>query len=81
VGVTVIEETSEELTRRVAGMPTARVRLLGSEPGLDALEPQVHVDARPPVLLGRVELLRYLREQSVSRTLHRFGNVVRPPDA
>jgi hypothetical protein len=32
------------------------------------------------VLLGRVELLRYLREQAVSRTLHRYGNVVRPFD-
>ena len=64
----------------MAGLPSARVRLVGSEPELGRLEPAVHVDARPPVLLGRVELLRYLREQTVSRTLHRFGNVVRPID-
>ena len=32
------------------------------------------------MLLGRVELLRCLREQAVSRTLHRYGNVVRPFD-
>jgi RHH-type proline utilization regulon transcriptional repressor/proline dehydrogenase/delta 1-pyrroline-5-carboxylate dehydrogenase len=59
----------------------ARVRLVGEEPGLHVLEPRFHVDARQPVLLGRVELLRYLREQTLSWTLHRFGNVVRPPDA
>jgi hypothetical protein len=27
-----------------------------------------------------VELLRYLREQTVTQTLHRFGNVVASPD-
>ncbi len=77
---TSVVETTADLAARVAGLPSARVRLLGSEPELGRLEPAVHVDARPPVLLGRVELLRYLREQTVSRTRHRFGNVVRPID-
>ncbi len=77
---TSVVETAADLAARVAGLPSARVRLVGSEPELGRLEPAVHVDARPPVLLGRVELLRYLREQTVSRTLHRFGNVVRPID-
>ena len=80
-GVPIVEETLADLAARVADMAEARVRLVGSEPGLEALEPRAHVDARRPVLLGRVELLRYLREQTVSRTLHRFGNVVAPPDA
>ena len=73
-------ETAAELAARVEGLPSARVRLVGSEPELSRLEPAVHVDARRPVLLGRVELLRYLREQTISRTLHRFGNLVRPID-
>jgi RHH-type proline utilization regulon transcriptional repressor/proline dehydrogenase/delta 1-pyrroline-5-carboxylate dehydrogenase len=79
-GVDVVVESSAALARRLSGSEVARVRLVGSEPGLEGLEPRVHVDARRPVLLGRVELLRYLREQTVSRTLHRFGNVVSPPD-
>jgi RHH-type proline utilization regulon transcriptional repressor/proline dehydrogenase/delta 1-pyrroline-5-carboxylate dehydrogenase len=80
VGLGVVVETPSALVARLGRTDEARVRLVGSETGLEGLEPRVHVDARPPVLLGRVELLRYLREQSVSRTLHRFGNVVPPPD-
>jgi RHH-type proline utilization regulon transcriptional repressor/proline dehydrogenase/delta 1-pyrroline-5-carboxylate dehydrogenase len=79
-GIPVVTESADELALRLAGLPGTRVRLLGDEAGLRVLEPPVHVDARPPVLLGRVELLRYLREQTVSRTLHRFGSVVPAPD-
>ncbi len=79
-GATLTVESASELRARLAPPAGGRVRLLGTEPELAALEPDVHVDARPPVLLGRVELLRYLREQAVSRTLHRYGNVVRPFD-
>jgi RHH-type proline utilization regulon transcriptional repressor/proline dehydrogenase/delta 1-pyrroline-5-carboxylate dehydrogenase len=79
-GVAVAVESSAALVERLGRLEVARVRLLGSEHALHELEPRIHVDARPPVLLGRVELLRYLREQTVSRTLHRFGNVVPPPD-
>jgi RHH-type proline utilization regulon transcriptional repressor/proline dehydrogenase/delta 1-pyrroline-5-carboxylate dehydrogenase len=79
-GVSVVVESSAALTARLGRQEVARVRLVGSEHGLSGLEPRIHVDARRPVLSGRVELLRYLREQTVSRTLHRFGNVVPPPD-
>jgi RHH-type proline utilization regulon transcriptional repressor/proline dehydrogenase/delta 1-pyrroline-5-carboxylate dehydrogenase len=79
-GVEVITETADQLVARLRESTGARVRLLGSEPELRVLEPAVHVDDRPPVLLGRVELLRSLREQTVSRTLHRYGNVVPAPD-
>jgi RHH-type proline utilization regulon transcriptional repressor/proline dehydrogenase/delta 1-pyrroline-5-carboxylate dehydrogenase len=81
-GVVVVTETSEELVVRLGALPSARVRLVGADRiSVCDLEPAVHVDDRPPVLLGRVEVLRYLREQTVSRTLHRFGNVVASPDA
>jgi RHH-type proline utilization regulon transcriptional repressor/proline dehydrogenase/delta 1-pyrroline-5-carboxylate dehydrogenase len=76
------EDTADLISRLRALAPSAvaRVRLVGDEPALHALEPQFHVDTRPPVLLGRVELLRYLREQTLSQSLHRFGNVVASPD-
>ena len=76
------EDTAELISRLQVLAPSAvaRIRLVGEEPALQALEPRFHVDARPPVLLGRVELLRYLREQTLSQTLHRFGNVVASPD-
>ena len=79
-GIPVVVESENEVVTRLAEARESRVRLLGDEPGLTALEPAVHVDARAPVLLGRIELLRYLREQTVSRTLHRFGSVVPAPD-
>jgi RHH-type proline utilization regulon transcriptional repressor/proline dehydrogenase/delta 1-pyrroline-5-carboxylate dehydrogenase len=83
-GARIVSEDTDALIERLQATDpsaVARVRLFGEEPGLHVLEPRIHVDARPPVLLGRVELLRYLREQTVSRTLHRFGNVVESPDA
>ncbi len=79
-GATMLVESTAEVLARLAPPALGRVRLLGAEPELSPLEPAVHVDARPPVLLGRVELLRCLREQAVSRTLHRYGNVVLPFD-
>jgi RHH-type proline utilization regulon transcriptional repressor/proline dehydrogenase/delta 1-pyrroline-5-carboxylate dehydrogenase len=82
-GSQLVVEEPDTLIARLQALgesAVARVRLLGHEPPLLVLEPHVHVDSRPPVLLGQVELLRYVREQTVSRTLHRFGNVVASPD-
>jgi RHH-type proline utilization regulon transcriptional repressor/proline dehydrogenase/delta 1-pyrroline-5-carboxylate dehydrogenase len=79
-GATLVVESTAAILSRLAPPALGRIRLLGTETELATLEPAVHVDARPPVLVGRVELLRYLREQAVSRTLHRYGNVVRPFD-
>ena len=79
-GFGVVVESAPALASRLGGLAEARVRLVGQEAELRGFEPRIHVDARPPVLLGRIELLRYLREQTVSRTLHRFGNVVPAPD-
>jgi RHH-type proline utilization regulon transcriptional repressor/proline dehydrogenase/delta 1-pyrroline-5-carboxylate dehydrogenase len=77
-GLAARTESPEQFATRMAGRPRERLRLLGApEPGLRALAPQCYLDTRPVVALGRVELRRYVREQSVSRTLHRFGNLVR----
>jgi RHH-type proline utilization regulon transcriptional repressor/proline dehydrogenase/delta 1-pyrroline-5-carboxylate dehydrogenase len=75
-GIRVLREVPDEFRARAARRGCGRIRLLGSEGGLDELAPTVYVDARPTVVSGRVELLRYLREQSVSITLHRFGSPV-----
>jgi RHH-type proline utilization regulon transcriptional repressor/proline dehydrogenase/delta 1-pyrroline-5-carboxylate dehydrogenase len=75
-GVTVQVETAAQCAARVAGF--ARVRAIGTvEPAvLTAAEAAlVHVAAAPVLQTGRIELLRYLREQSVSHRFHRFGNL------
>ena len=35
----------------------------------------IHLADGPVTANGRVELLNYLKEQAISRTLHRFGNL------
>ncbi|MGV8845081.1 bifunctional proline dehydrogenase/L-glutamate gamma-semialdehyde dehydrogenase [Tessaracoccus sp.] len=60
--------------------PGTRVRVLGDAGHLrdDFGGSGVDLVAGPVLTNGRVELLTMLREQSISRTLHRFGHV--PPD-
>lgn len=72
-----VEESPEPFAEWARRVRPDRVRLLGSEPELRTVLPAtMFLDDRPPLSDGRVELLRYLREQAVSRTLHRFGNLV-----
>jgi RHH-type proline utilization regulon transcriptional repressor/proline dehydrogenase/delta 1-pyrroline-5-carboxylate dehydrogenase len=64
--------------RMVNGSPS-KVRLLGTHD--EALLRALHragmwIDTTPVVADGELELLRWTREQSVSRTRHRHGNVV-----
>jgi RHH-type transcriptional regulator, proline utilization regulon repressor / proline dehydrogenase / delta 1-pyrroline-5-carboxylate dehydrogenase len=73
--VTHVESADAMLTRM---RPRQRVRLL--QPANDsflcaAAEHEVHVDDAPVVADGRIELLHWCREQSVSVTNHRYGNV------
>jgi RHH-type proline utilization regulon transcriptional repressor/proline dehydrogenase/delta 1-pyrroline-5-carboxylate dehydrogenase len=76
VGIKVVRESTDDFRARVAKGGGRRIRLLGSERGLDELAPAIYVDSRPVCVSGRVELLRYLREQSVSITAHRFGSSI-----
>jgi RHH-type transcriptional regulator, proline utilization regulon repressor / proline dehydrogenase / delta 1-pyrroline-5-carboxylate dehydrogenase len=58
--------------------PPERVRVVGSpEPELieAAAHALVHVETAPVLLTGRIELLRYHREQSISHRYHRYGNL------
>ena len=71
-------ESDDAFVARLAARPPSKVRLLGTHD--DALRSALHrlglwVDPTPVVADGALELLRWAREQSVSRTMHRHGNV------
>jgi RHH-type transcriptional regulator, proline utilization regulon repressor / proline dehydrogenase / delta 1-pyrroline-5-carboxylate dehydrogenase len=68
-------ESANELAARVAS--TTKIRWLSREaaPTLALLERGVSVDPRELAQAGAVELSRWLHEQSVSITNHRYGNV------
>ncbi len=73
-------ETQIEFAQRLDELGVERVRMLGETATIDLHEAAnhagVHLATEPVTAVGRIELLHYLREQSVSRTLHRFGNLV-----
>ncbi len=73
-------ETDEEFLAHVRSTGVERVRILGEGPAADSLadalwSPQVSVLTGPVLATGRRELLGMLREQAISRTLHRFGHL------
>ncbi len=72
-------ETGAELAARLLADPPDRVRVIGTRATeLTGLELPCFIDDRPVVADGRIEGLRYRREQAISRTLHRFGTVTLP---
>ncbi len=61
------------------GMGAARLRLLGQgeqQVLAAAAEAGVSVLDEPVCSCGRIELVRWLREKVVARSLHRYGNIV-----
>ncbi len=79
-GCVPIVEDERELLSRLRGQPVDRVRLVGTAPALRLalLDAGISVDSEPLVAAGTYELLRWTREQAVSTTLHRHGNVIGP---
>lgn len=72
-------ETDDEFVTRLLGAaPPDRVRLLGGDPALRLrlLDAGLEVDVTPVAGNADVELLRWSREQAVSRTMHRHGNLL-----
>ncbi|MDH4278591.1 MAG: bifunctional proline dehydrogenase/L-glutamate gamma-semialdehyde dehydrogenase [Acidimicrobiia bacterium] len=75
-------ETAAEFAARLpslAARGVTRIRLIGSLD--DSLRNAAHAAGIHPAddavtANGRIELLHYLREQAVSRTLHRYGNLL-----
>ncbi len=78
VGVAVTTASDEDW---YASLGASRVRLVGGNPSRAADEadgdPDLALWANEVTSAPQVELLPFLREQSVSMTAHRFGN----PDA
>jgi RHH-type proline utilization regulon transcriptional repressor/proline dehydrogenase/delta 1-pyrroline-5-carboxylate dehydrogenase len=68
-------ETVEQLVARAGNV--SRVRWLSREvaPTVELLERGVTVDRRPIAQRGDIEMPRWLLEQSVAITHHRYGNV------
>jgi len=75
----VISETEVELAARIAVAGQVLVRALAPvSTGLRRAceEAGVRIVTAAPVMSGEVELGRLLREQAVSRTLHRYGRIL-----
>ncbi len=71
--------TSDELAARLGSLGIQRMRVVGTcrdELRVAANDAGVHLADDPVTAEGRIELLHYLREQAVSRTTHRYGNVL-----
>jgi RHH-type proline utilization regulon transcriptional repressor/proline dehydrogenase/delta 1-pyrroline-5-carboxylate dehydrogenase len=83
-GITpVIEDDATVIKRLLAEKrPWQGLRAPGAPPALKAaaIEAGLRLVDAPVVWNGRIELLWLLREQSVSETLHRYGNVLPRPE-
>jgi RHH-type proline utilization regulon transcriptional repressor/proline dehydrogenase/delta 1-pyrroline-5-carboxylate dehydrogenase len=71
-----IQESDADFLARLKAVPADRVRVVGT-PTLSRSELPCYLDTRPVIADGGVEGLRCRREQAISRTLHRFGNLIR----
>jgi RHH-type proline utilization regulon transcriptional repressor/proline dehydrogenase/delta 1-pyrroline-5-carboxylate dehydrogenase len=79
-GVTLVvsRDSDADFIERLQSMKPAKVRALGtvSDTIYQACdEAGIPIDDAPVSAIGRVELLRWVREQSVSKTMHRYGNI------
>jgi RHH-type proline utilization regulon transcriptional repressor/proline dehydrogenase/delta 1-pyrroline-5-carboxylate dehydrogenase len=75
-----VEEDDSALAEAIRGGRTERVRYAAPGRAPQAVhaaagESGVHLAVSPVVAEGRIELLWYVREQSVSRDYHRYGNL------
>jgi RHH-type proline utilization regulon transcriptional repressor/proline dehydrogenase/delta 1-pyrroline-5-carboxylate dehydrogenase len=73
------EETAEAFADRLGDLDVQRIRLVGTTPAVvrdAAVSADLHVADDAVTSDGRIELLHYVREQAVSRTLHRYGNLL-----
>jgi RHH-type proline utilization regulon transcriptional repressor/proline dehydrogenase/delta 1-pyrroline-5-carboxylate dehydrogenase len=79
--VTVAVETDAALIDRLRAMAVERLRAVGAigiGVRVAANESGVAVIDAPVLATGRLELRWYLREQTVTRVRHRYGNVIQP---
>ena len=71
------EETESGLVDRLGGSAATRLRVVGSPLAEETVRAAhaawIDVMDDQPVAEGRVELRRWVREQAISRTMHRYG--------
>jgi RHH-type proline utilization regulon transcriptional repressor/proline dehydrogenase/delta 1-pyrroline-5-carboxylate dehydrogenase len=83
IGVTPVIEDDAAFAKRLLAhkFPWQGLRAPGASPSLKAaaIEAGLRLVDAPVTANGRIELLWLLREQSVSETLHRYGNVLPTP--
>ena len=73
------EISNSDFAASLSSYRFGRIRLLGStteEVRAAAIQAEVHLVDEPVTSSGRLELRWYVREQAISWTLHRFGNLV-----
>ena len=75
-------ESQEEVLKFATENRIGKVRWLSSEipPTSALIDLGISLDTRPMTQVGGVELTRWLREQSISITNHRYGNVGSGPN-
>jgi RHH-type proline utilization regulon transcriptional repressor/proline dehydrogenase/delta 1-pyrroline-5-carboxylate dehydrogenase len=78
--VAFVEESDEELQHIIRGGQADRLRYAGSDRvplaiRRAAVEANLFIADAPVLMEGRLELLHYLREQSISHDYHRYGNL------
>jgi len=78
-GCSIYLESHELLVSRLGGMRDGTVRVMNPVEG-KLFEPakigNIHVAMEPVFANGRIEMLHYLREQAMSQTVHRYGNIL-----
>ena len=82
--VDAVVETEAELIARLGGAAAERLRALvplSRELRAAAHATGIVVLDAPVAAAGRIELRHYLREQTVSRVVHRYGSVMQPAAA
>ena len=74
------DQSDESFCNALPELGVERVRLVGTRPSETLLSAanlaNVYVADEEVSPIGRIELQRYVREQAISQTLHRFGNLV-----
>ena len=76
--ITLIEETEETFISKISQQPNQRIRLL-SAPSPKFAKALASASSSlitlPPISKGHLELIKYLREVSLSFNYHRYGNL------
>ena len=73
------DETAANFAARLEALSVERVRVVGTcshQIRAAANEAGIHIADDPVTAEGHIELLHFLREQAVTRTLHRYGNLL-----